>query len=49
MDQLRNLVAAVKGELEVLVNGYEGMAAVEVVRRAYTEQTAEPSMRNAKL
>jgi predicted dehydrogenase len=47
VDQLRNLVAAVRGELEVLVNGYEGMAAVEVVRRAYTGQ-AEPSMRNIK-
>ena len=48
VDQLRNLVAAVRGELEVLVNGYEGMAAVEVVRRAYTGQAAEPSMRNIK-
>lgn len=35
VDQLRNFVSAVKGEEEVLVNGYEGMAAVEIVRRAY--------------
>ena len=36
VDQLRNLVAAIRHEQEVLVNGHEGMAAVEVVRRAYT-------------
>ena len=36
VDQLRNLVSAIRGEGEVLVNGHEGMAAVEVVRRAYT-------------
>ena len=42
MDQLRNLVAAIQHEQDVLVNGHEGMAAVEVARRAYTGQPAEP-------
>jgi UDP-N-acetylglucosamine 3-dehydrogenase len=36
VEQLRNLVSAVRGNEELLVNGYEGMAAVEVVYRAYT-------------
>jgi UDP-N-acetylglucosamine 3-dehydrogenase len=35
VDQLRNLVSAIKAEQEVLVTGYEGMADVEVVCRAY--------------
>jgi UDP-N-acetylglucosamine 3-dehydrogenase len=47
-DQLRNLVAAIRGEQEVLVSGQEGMAAVEVVRRAYTGQAAEPVLRTTK-
>ncbi|MGC2700895.1 MAG: Gfo/Idh/MocA family oxidoreductase [Candidatus Acidiferrales bacterium] len=48
VDQLRNLVAAIKHEQDVLVNGHEGMAAVEVVRRAYTGQPAEPLLRNTR-
>ncbi len=48
VDQLRNLVAAIRREQDVLVNGHEGMAAVEVVRRAYTGQAAEPLLRNTK-
>jgi UDP-N-acetylglucosamine 3-dehydrogenase len=35
MDQLRNIVSAIRGEDEVLVNGREGMAAVDIVCRAY--------------
>jgi predicted dehydrogenase len=35
VEQLRNLVSAVRGTEVLLVNGYEGMAAVEVVYRAY--------------
>ncbi len=35
VDQLRNFVGAIKGEQEVLVNGHEGMADVDVVCRAY--------------
>lgn len=48
VDQLRNLVAAIRREQDVLVSGHEGMAAVEVVRRAYTGQAAEPLLRNTK-
>ena len=48
VDQLRNLVAAIRREQEVLVNGHEGMAAVEVVRRAYTGQAAESLLRNTQ-
>ena len=48
VDQLRNLVSAIRGEQDVLVNGHEGMAAVEVVRRAYTGQPAEPLLRNTR-
>lgn len=48
VDQLRNLVAAIRREQDLLVNGHEGMAAVEVVRRAYTGQAAEPLVRNTK-
>jgi predicted dehydrogenase len=33
--QLINLVKAIRGEENVLVNGFEGLAAVEVVTRAY--------------
>jgi UDP-N-acetylglucosamine 3-dehydrogenase len=48
VDQLRNLIAAIRREQDVLVDGQEGMAAVEVVRRAYTGQAAEPLLRNTK-
>lgn len=48
VDQLRNLVAAIRHEQDVLVNGHEGMAEVDVVRRAYTGQAAEPLLRNTK-
>ena len=48
VDQLRNLVAAIRQEQPVLVNGHEGMAAVDVVRRAYTRQAAEPLLRNTQ-
>ncbi len=34
--QLNNLVSAIRGEEKVLVDGAEGMAAVEVVTRAYS-------------
>jgi hypothetical protein len=34
--QLNNLVNAIRGEEKVLVDGFEGMAAVEVVTRAYS-------------
>jgi len=48
MDQLRNIVSAIRGEDEVLVNGREGMAAVAVVNRAYTGQAVETPQRIAK-
>lgn len=35
VEQLRNFVSAVEGKEELVGNGYEGMAAVEVVFRAY--------------
>ncbi len=38
--QLNNLVNAVRGEEKVLVDGFEGMAAVEVVTRAYDHSAA---------
>jgi hypothetical protein len=37
--QLNNLVNAIRGEEKVLVDGLEGMAAVEVVTRAYSHST----------
>jgi UDP-N-acetylglucosamine 3-dehydrogenase len=48
MNQLRNIVSAIRGEDEVLVNGREGMAAVEIVCRAYAGQAAEIPQRAAK-
>jgi predicted dehydrogenase len=33
--QLANFVSAIRGEVQVLVDGYQGKAAVEVVNRAY--------------
>ncbi len=48
MNQLRNIVSAIRGEDEVLVNGREGMAAVEMVCRAYAGQAAETPQRAAK-
>jgi UDP-N-acetylglucosamine 3-dehydrogenase len=33
--QLTNLLSAIRGEGQVLVDGYQGMAAVEIVSRAY--------------
>jgi UDP-N-acetylglucosamine 3-dehydrogenase len=48
MNQLRNIVSAIRGEDEVLVNGREGMAAVEIVCRAYAGQVAETPQRAAK-
>jgi UDP-N-acetylglucosamine 3-dehydrogenase len=35
VDQLRNVISAIRGKDEVVVNGREGMAAVEIVCRAY--------------
>jgi len=40
VQQLNNLVNAVRGEGKVLVDGFEGMAAVEVVTRAYDHSAA---------
>jgi UDP-N-acetylglucosamine 3-dehydrogenase len=48
VDQLRNIVSAIRGEDEVLVNGREGMAAVEIVCRAYAGQAVETPQRIAK-
>ncbi len=47
-DQLRNIISAIRGENEVLVNGREGMAAVKVVRRAYTGDAVETPQRGGK-
>ena len=47
VDQLRNLVAAAKGELEVLVNGYEGWLRSKSFEEL-TPDNAEPSMRNIR-
>jgi UDP-N-acetylglucosamine 3-dehydrogenase len=48
VDQLRNFVSAIKGETEVIVNGQEGMAAVEVVRRAYGGKSLQSLQQDAK-
>jgi UDP-N-acetylglucosamine 3-dehydrogenase len=48
VDQLRNFVSAVRGEQDVLVNGHDGMAAVEVVRRAYSHARIEALQRDPK-
>jgi len=40
--QLSHLVSAVRGEEELLVTGEEGMAAVDVVCRAYAGATSGP-------
>lgn len=40
VEQLRNFVLAVRGEGELLVNGAEGMANVEVVCRAYSGEAS---------
>jgi predicted dehydrogenase len=42
VDQLRNVVSAVRGEEQLLVNGAEGMSAVEVVCRAYQGDASTP-------
>lgn len=47
-EQLRNLVSAINGEEDVLVNGHVGMAAVEVVRRAYLGRSQGALHRNAE-
>jgi predicted dehydrogenase len=41
--QLLNLVRAIRGEAAVLVDGHQGMAAVEVVRRAYGDAPSLPA------
>jgi len=41
--QLSNLVSAIRGEAQVLVDGYQGMAAVEVVSRAYGNLPSLPA------
>jgi predicted dehydrogenase len=41
--QLLNLVSAIRGEGEVLVDGHQGMAALEVVRRAYGDAPSQPA------
>lgn len=43
VDQLRNIVSAIRGEDEVLVNGREGMAAVDIVSRAYHGGASQPA------
>lgn len=48
MDQLRNIVSAIRWEDEVFVNGREGMAAVEIVCRAYTGPGVETPQRATK-
>ena len=47
-EQLRNLVSAIKGEEEVFVTGEVGMAAVEIVRRAYLGRSQGAVHRNAE-
>jgi predicted dehydrogenase len=48
VEQLRNFVSAIKGEEEVFVTGQVGMAAVDVVCRAYARRSLEPSRRNTE-
>ncbi len=43
VDQLSNFVSAVRGREKLLVDGYEGMAAVEVVCRAYHGESRDLS------
>ncbi|MGH9714560.1 MAG: Gfo/Idh/MocA family protein [Candidatus Acidiferrales bacterium] len=45
VDQLRNFVGAVRGEGHLLVDGAEGMSAVEVVSRAYRGDASTPLIR----
>lgn len=45
VDQLRNFVAAVRGEGALVVGGAEGMSAVEVVCRAYRGDASTPLIR----
>jgi predicted dehydrogenase len=40
VEQLRNFVSAIKGETKLLVDGEEGMAAVEVVCKAYRSMSS---------
>lgn len=47
VDQLRNLVQAIEGKEELVVNGEEGMAAVEVVCGAYSNALPEPHVQVA--
>ena len=48
VEQLRNFVSAIKQEDEILVTGQVGMAAVEVVCRAYSGCSVDPLSRNTK-
>jgi predicted dehydrogenase len=43
VDQLRNFVSAIQGESQLLVTGEEGLAAVDVVCRAYTGRSGIPA------
>jgi predicted dehydrogenase len=45
VDQLRNFVSAVKGEDSLLVSGQDGLAAVEVVCRAYRKEPSDSGVR----
>lgn len=47
VSQLSNLVNAIRGTEKVLVDGYEGMAAVEVVSRAYGQAVTAPATADA--
>ena len=49
VEQLRHFVSVIRGEEEPLVTGEEGLAAVEVVCRAYVGRTLEALQRNIKL